>query len=85
MGQIAEIARVQVGVGAAHELLGVARERLQRIVFAPRDGATGDLDGYYLTYATSPDATRSWLLVWGSWVLMASSFPPILVPEPASR
>jgi carotenoid cleavage dioxygenase-like enzyme len=46
------------------------------VVFAPRDGTTGagdrpdDLDGYYLTYATSPDAKRSWLLVWD-----ASTFP----------
>jgi carotenoid cleavage dioxygenase-like enzyme len=40
------------------------------VVFAPRDGATEELDGYYLTFATSPDAERSWLLVWD-----ASTFP----------
>lgn len=46
------------------------------VVFAPRDGATEELDGYYLTYATAPDASRSWLLIWD-----ATAFPG----EPVAR
>jgi carotenoid cleavage dioxygenase-like enzyme len=39
-------------------------------VFAPRPGGTDELDGWYLTFASSADANRSRLYVWD-----ASAFP----------
>lgn len=35
------------------------------VAFAPRDGATGELDGYYLTFGTLlSDPNASWLYIW---------------------
>jgi carotenoid cleavage dioxygenase len=51
------------------------------VVFAPRDGATDDLDGYYLTYATSPDAKRSWLLVWDAATFPSDPIARIRTPQ----
>jgi carotenoid cleavage dioxygenase-like enzyme len=40
------------------------------VIFAPRAGGTEELDGYYVTFASSVDADTSWMVVWD-----ASSFP----------
>jgi carotenoid cleavage dioxygenase-like enzyme len=40
------------------------------VVFAPREGATEELDGYYLTLARSLPDDRSWLYLWD-----AADFP----------
>ena len=40
------------------------------VVFAPREGATEELDGYYLTLARSLPDDRSWLYIWD-----AADFP----------
>jgi carotenoid cleavage dioxygenase-like enzyme len=46
------------------------------VAFAPRAGGTAELDGYYLTFATSLDDGRSGLYVWD-----AAAFPS----EPVAR
>jgi carotenoid cleavage dioxygenase len=51
------------------------------VVFAPRDGAVDDLDGYYLTYATAPDASRSWLLVWDAGDFPADPVARVRMPQ----
>ena len=43
---------------------------LGEVVFAPRPGGTDELDGYYLTFATTLADDRSWLYVWD-----AADFP----------
>lgn len=57
---------------ASHDLDTVIGE----VIFAPRDGGADELDGYYLTFASEPSGSRSWLLVWD-----AASFPA----EPIAR
>jgi carotenoid cleavage dioxygenase-like enzyme len=51
------------------------------VVFAPRDGAVDDLDGYYLTYATSPDTTRSWLVVWDAATFPSDPIARVRIPQ----
>ncbi len=34
------------------------------VIFAPRQGSSGELDGYYLTLARSVPDDRSWLYIW---------------------
>ncbi|MCD9622822.1 carotenoid oxygenase family protein [Rhabdothermincola salaria] len=40
------------------------------VVFAPRQGGTDELDGFYVTYGTDRAAESSWLVIWD-----AASFP----------
>jgi carotenoid cleavage dioxygenase-like enzyme len=40
------------------------------VIFVPRDGSAGELDGYYMTLARSIPDDRSWLYVWD-----AADFP----------
>jgi carotenoid cleavage dioxygenase-like enzyme len=74
VGEFDQLARHDMHTGATETY--DADVMFGEVVFAPRDGATEELDGYYLTYATSPDAERSWLLVWD-----ATTFPS----EPVAR
>ena len=46
---------------------------LGEVVFVPRPGGTDELDGYYLTFATSLDNDRSWP---DQWHASASPAPP---------
>jgi carotenoid cleavage dioxygenase-like enzyme len=58
---------MHTGESQAYDCDGVIGE----VVFAPREGGTDELDGYYLTFATSFGADRSaWAYVWD-----ASEFP----------
>lgn len=51
------------------------------VVFAPRDGGTDELDGYYLTYATDADARRSYLLVWEASAFPAEPVARVVMPQ----
>jgi carotenoid cleavage dioxygenase-like enzyme len=51
------------------------------VSFAPRDGATEELDGYYLTYATTLDAKHSWLLVWDATTFPSDPIARIAIPQ----
>jgi carotenoid cleavage dioxygenase-like enzyme len=53
---------------------------LGEVVFVPRPGATDELDGYYLTFATTLDDDRSWLYVWDSADFPAPPRARVLVP-----
>jgi carotenoid cleavage dioxygenase-like enzyme len=74
VGEFDQLARHDMHTGATETY--DADVMFGEVVFAPRDGATEELDGYYLTFATSADAQRSWLLVWD-----ATTFPS----EPVAR
>jgi carotenoid cleavage dioxygenase-like enzyme len=73
-GEFDQLLRVDVDAGT--HVVHISDLALGEVVFAPRDGGTGELDGYYLTYATDAAAHRSYLLVWE-----ASAFPS----EPVAR
>jgi carotenoid cleavage dioxygenase-like enzyme len=51
------------------------------VTFAPRDDATEELDGFYLTYASSPDARRSWLLVWDATRFPSDPIARVAMPQ----
>lgn len=50
------------------------------VVFAPRDGSDDELDGYYLTFASSADAGRSSLLVFDAAAFPADPIARIEMP-----
>lgn len=59
---------------------------LGEVVFAPRDGsggdgATGELDGYYLTYGTSLDDGHSALYVWDAADFPSAPRARVIVPQ----
>ena len=56
---------------------------LGEVVFAPRPGGTDELDGYYLTFATTLADDRSWLYVWDAADFPAP--PRARVPGPYPR
>jgi carotenoid cleavage dioxygenase-like enzyme len=49
-------------------------------VFVPRPGGTDELDGYYMTFATSLDDDRSWLYVWEAAEFPAPPRARVLIP-----
>jgi carotenoid cleavage dioxygenase-like enzyme len=52
------------------------------VVFAPRAGATEELDGYYLTFASSVDASRSaHFLVWDAADFPAPPMAKVPIPQ----
>lgn len=52
------------------------------VVFAPRAGSTGELDGYYLTFARSVTDDRSWLLIWDAADFPGSPRARVAIPAP---
>ncbi len=50
-------------------------------VFAPRDGGTDELDGYYLTFATSAVDGHSALFVWDAADFPATPRARVIVPQ----
>jgi carotenoid cleavage dioxygenase len=74
-GEFDELVRYDMQTGTSVSYLG--NDVFGEVVFAPRDGGSDPLDGYYLTYATDySNVDRSWLLIWD-----ASTFPS----EPVAR
>jgi carotenoid cleavage dioxygenase-like enzyme len=68
-GEFDELTRYDMQTGTSVSQVGDSV--FGEVVFAPRDGGTDALDGYYLTFATdASNAERSWLFVWD-----ASTFP----------
>ena len=53
---------------------------LGEVVFAPRPGGTDELDGYYLTFATTLADDRSWLYVWDAADFPAPPRAKVLIP-----
>jgi carotenoid cleavage dioxygenase-like enzyme len=53
---------------------------LGEVVFAPRPGGTDELDGYYMTFASSLDDGRSWLYVWDAAAFPAPPRARVLIP-----
>jgi carotenoid cleavage dioxygenase-like enzyme len=70
-----------------HDLLTGKRERMQsdaalgETVFAPREGATEELDGYYITFGTSLTDGRSSLYIWDAVGLEAKPRAMIVLPQ----
>ncbi|MGH9092091.1 MAG: carotenoid oxygenase family protein [Acidimicrobiales bacterium] len=56
------------------------RASVGEVVFAPREGSTGELDGYYLTFGTSLDDGRSALYVWDAGEFPSAPRARVLVP-----
>ena len=54
--------------------------RLGEVVFAPRPGGTDELDGYYLTFATTLNDDRSWLYVWDAADFPAPPRARVMIP-----
>ncbi len=52
------------------------------VAFAPRSGATEELDGYYLTFARSIADDRSWLYVWDADDFPGPPRARVLIPAP---
>jgi carotenoid cleavage dioxygenase len=66
------------GTKVSHECNAVIGE----VVFAPRDNAREDLDGYYLTFGRSLDDDRSWLYVWDAGDFPRVPRARVLMPQP---
>lgn len=68
-GAFDQLARYDVSTGAsmAWDADGLS---FGEVVFAPRAGGNGELDGWYTAFASDHTGDRSWLLVWD-----AGSFP----------
>jgi carotenoid cleavage dioxygenase-like enzyme len=58
-----------------------AEASIGEAVFAPRTGATDELDGYYLTYATDLRSDRSSLLVFDAAAFPAPPVAEIAIPQ----
>jgi carotenoid cleavage dioxygenase-like enzyme len=50
-------------------------------VFAPRDGGTGELDGYYLAFGTGLDDGRSALYVWDAATFPGPPVATVAIPQ----
>lgn len=74
VGEFNQLVRydMQTGERVQHTLESAIGE----VVFAPRDGGTEELDGYYITFDNSLDGRKSRLLIWD-----AAQFPD----EPMAR
>jgi carotenoid cleavage dioxygenase-like enzyme len=70
-----------------HDLASGRSERIAtevaigEVVFAPRDGSTEELDGYYVTFGTSLVDGRSGLYIWDAGELQATPRARILLPH----
>jgi carotenoid cleavage dioxygenase len=51
------------------------------VVFAPRDGATGELDGYYLAFGTDVDTDVSAMYIWDAGDFPSDPVAVIPVPQ----
>jgi carotenoid cleavage dioxygenase-like enzyme len=54
---------------------------LGETIFAPRQGSTGELDGYYLAYGTDFDTNRSALHIWDAAEFPAAPVASIAIPQ----
>jgi carotenoid cleavage dioxygenase-like enzyme len=52
------------------------------VIFVPRPGGTEELDGYYMTFATSFDADRSaWAYVWDASTFPSTPMAKVAIPQ----
>jgi carotenoid cleavage dioxygenase len=83
----AELTAGEHDVLLRHDLVSGRSERIEtgaaigEVVFVPRDGATEELDGYYVTFGTSLGDGRSSLYIWDAGELCPEPRARILVPQ----
>jgi carotenoid cleavage dioxygenase-like enzyme len=66
------------GERACHD----ADASIGEVVFAPRTGASEELDGYYLTFARTLGDDRSWLYVWDAGDFPGPPRAKVAIPTP---
>jgi carotenoid cleavage dioxygenase-like enzyme len=83
----AELTAGEHDVLLRHDLVSGRSERIKmeaaigEVVFAPRDGATDELDGYYVTFGSSLSDGRSSLYIWDAGELSPIPRARILLPH----
>jgi carotenoid cleavage dioxygenase-like enzyme len=79
VGAFDELVRVDTQAGTyVTQPIGLT---VGEVVFAPRDGSTDELDGCYLSFASSADARHSWLLVWDAAAFPGEPVARVAIPQ----
>ena len=69
---------MEEGTSVAHDCDGVIGE----VAFAPRPGGTEELDGYYLTFATSFGSDRTaWAYIWDASRFPSDPMAKVAIPQ----